>query len=75
MKARRVRRWSVGTVIAVAIVLLGTALSGNAADPDALWKIDSLYVGVPRLRCGDIVTNLSTKGAPNPIRMNTCERL
>ncbi|HKM74303.1 MAG TPA: CDP-diacylglycerol diphosphatase, partial [Stellaceae bacterium] len=39
MKARRVRRWSVGTVIAVAIVLLGTALSGNAADPDALWKI------------------------------------
>ena len=28
-----------GTVIAVAIVLLGTAPSGNAADPDALWKI------------------------------------
>jgi len=27
------------TVIAVAIVLLGTAPSGHAADPDALWKI------------------------------------
>jgi CDP-diacylglycerol pyrophosphatase len=27
------------TVIAVAIVLLGTACSGRSADPDALWKV------------------------------------
>jgi CDP-diacylglycerol pyrophosphatase len=40
MRANRARRWSARTlVIAVAIVVLGTAPTGRAADPDALWKI------------------------------------
>jgi CDP-diacylglycerol pyrophosphatase len=34
-----VRRWWAWTVIVVAIVLLGTAPNGDAADHDALWKI------------------------------------
>ena len=33
------RRWLAEIVIAGAIVLLGTAGSGRAADPDALWRI------------------------------------
>ena len=39
MKGKSARRWLAETVIAVAIVLLGTAGSGRAANPDALWKI------------------------------------
>jgi CDP-diacylglycerol pyrophosphatase len=39
MNGKSARRWLAETVIAVAIVLLGTAGSGRAADSDALWKI------------------------------------
>ena len=39
MKGKSARRWLAETVIAVAIVLLGTAGSGCTADPDALWKV------------------------------------
>ena len=39
MKGKSARRCLAETVIAVAIVALGTAGSGRAADPDALWKI------------------------------------
>src|SRR5438270_11095613 len=39
MKGKLACGWLAESVIAVAIVLLGTAGSGRAADPDALWKI------------------------------------
>jgi CDP-diacylglycerol pyrophosphatase len=39
MKGKPARRWLAETIIAVAIVLLGTTGSGHTADPDALWKI------------------------------------
>jgi CDP-diacylglycerol pyrophosphatase len=39
MKGKSARRWLAETVIAVAIVLLGTAGGGRTADPDALWKV------------------------------------
>jgi CDP-diacylglycerol pyrophosphatase len=39
MKCKSARRSLAETVIAVAIVLLGTAGGGHTADPDALWKL------------------------------------
>ena len=39
MNGKSAHRWLAETVIAVAIVLLGTAGSGHTADPDALWKL------------------------------------
>ena len=39
MNGKSACSWLAETVIAAAIVLLGTAGSGRAADPDALWKI------------------------------------
>jgi hypothetical protein len=39
MKGKSALRSLAETVIAVAIVLLGTAGSGHTADPDALWKL------------------------------------
>jgi CDP-diacylglycerol pyrophosphatase len=39
MKGKSSRRWLAETVIAVAIVVLGTAGNGRTADPDTLWKV------------------------------------
>jgi CDP-diacylglycerol pyrophosphatase len=39
MKGKSARRWFAGTIIGVAIVLLGTACSRRTADPDVLWKL------------------------------------
>jgi CDP-diacylglycerol pyrophosphatase len=39
MKSKSARRWLAEAVIAVAIVLLGTAGSGCTADSGALWKV------------------------------------